>query len=40
MEVSLTFCINGDGVEGDVTVPVAQQEQASYVFTDTTAAGV
>lgn len=40
VEVSLTFGINGDGVEGDVTVPVAQQEQASYVFTDTTAAGV
>ena len=40
VEVSLTFGISGDGVEGDVTVPPDKQEQASYVFTDTTAAGV
>lgn len=39
VEVSLTFGINGDGTAGDVTVSTVQQEQASYVFTDTTAAG-
>lgn len=38
-EVSLTFGVNGNGVPGNVTVPAAQQEQASYVFTDTPAAG-
>lgn len=38
-EVSLTFGVNGNGVQGNVTVPAAQQEQASYVFTDTPAAG-
>lgn len=35
-EVSMTFAANGAGETGDVTVTAAQQEQASYVFTDTT----
>lgn len=38
-EVSTAFAINGTGAKGDVTVSVAQQEMAAYVFTDTTAAG-
>ena len=37
VECSLTFGVNGTGVKGDVTVTAAQQEIASYVFTDTTA---
>lgn len=36
VEVSLTFGINGSGAEGDVTVTTEQQEEASYVFKDTT----
>lgn len=40
VEVSLTFGINGTGKRGDVTVSAAQQEIASYVFTDTTQTGV
>lgn len=35
VEVSLTFGINGAGVDGDVTVPDDQQEDAGYVFVDT-----
>ena len=38
-EMSLTFGINGDGKPGNVTVTDAQQEQAGYVFTDTTPTG-
>lgn len=36
VEVSLTFGINGSGVAGEVTVTPTQQEQANYVFKDTT----
>lgn len=39
VEVSLTFGVTGTSQKGDVTVTTEQQEQASYVFTDTTAAG-
>ena len=39
VEVSLTFGINGDGKSGDVTIPTAQQEVASYVFADTQKTG-
>ena len=39
VECSLTFGINGSGVDGDVTVTTEQQEEASYVFVDTQAAG-
>lgn len=39
VECSLTFGINDTGKRGDVTVTTAQQELASYVFTDTTAQG-
>ena len=35
-EISLTFGINGSGARGEVTVTAEQQEQAAYVFTDTT----
>lgn len=38
-EVSLTFGINGSGKSGNVTVSAAQQEQADYVFKDTTKTG-
>lgn len=38
-EVSTTFAVNGSGVKGDVTVSVAQQEMANYVFTDTAKTG-
>ena len=37
VECSLTFGINGTGKTGSVTVTAAQQEIASYVFTDATA---
>lgn len=37
VEVSLTFGINGEGVDGEVTVTTEQQEAAAYVFADTTA---
>ena len=36
VEVSLTFGINGSGKRGDVTVTTQQQEEAAYVFKDTT----
>lgn len=39
VEVSLTFGVNGSGATGNVTVPTTMQEQAGYVFADTTAAG-
>nr|DAR25470.1 MAG TPA: major tail protein [Caudoviricetes sp.] len=35
-EISLTFGINGSGARGEVTVTAEQQDQAAYVFTDTT----
>lgn len=35
-EISLTFGVNGSGARGEVTVTAEQQEQAAYVFTDTT----
>lgn len=38
-EVSTTFAVNGSGAKGNVTVSVAQQEMANYVFTDTTKTG-
>lgn len=39
VECSLTFGINGSGVDGDVTVSVEQQEVAAYVFKDTQKTG-
>jgi len=39
VEESLTFGINGTGVDGDVTVTAAQQEVAAYVFADTPKTG-
>lgn len=38
-ELSLTFGINGNGADGEVTVTDAQQEVAEYVFRDTPATG-
>lgn len=38
-EVSLTFGINGNGADGEVTVSAEQQEQASYVFADAVKTG-
>ncbi|MDD3747296.1 MAG: phage major tail protein, TP901-1 family [Anaerostipes sp.] len=38
VEVSLTFGINGDGIDGDVTVTSEQQETA-YTFVDTAKTG-
>lgn len=38
-EVSLTFGINGNGVDGYATVSAEQQEIASYVFADTQKTG-
>lgn len=38
VEVSLTFGINGNGEEGNVTVTTSQQEQA-YAFVDTPKTG-
>ena len=38
-EIALTFGINGKGARGNVSVTPAQQEQANYVFADTTATG-
>ena len=35
-EISLTFGVNGEGADGDVTVTVEQQDEAVYVFADTT----
>ncbi len=39
VELSLTFGLNGAGVDGDVTVTKEQQEVAAYVFADTTKTG-
>lgn len=39
VEISLTLGINGNGVDGDVTVTVEQQEAAGYVFVDTPKTG-
>ncbi len=39
VEISLTFGLNGDGKDGDVTVTSAQQEIADYAFTDTVKTG-
>lgn len=39
VECSLTFGINGIGVDGDVTVTTAQQEIANYTFKDTNKTG-
>ena len=39
VEISLTFGINGSGVDGYATVSDEQQEIASYVFTDTKKTG-
>lgn len=36
VECSLTFGINGNGADGEVTVSTEQQEIAAYVFQDTT----
>ncbi|MDD3338432.1 MAG: phage major tail protein, TP901-1 family [Lachnospiraceae bacterium] len=38
-EVSLTFGVNGTGVDGEATVTTEQQDIASYVFTDTQKTG-
>lgn len=38
-EYSTTFGINGNGVKGEATVSVEQQEMASYAFKDTEASG-
>lgn len=38
-EWSTTIGINGNGVKGEATVSVEQQEVANYVFKDTVAAG-
>lgn len=35
VEVSLTFGLNGNGVDGEATVTQDQQEAAAYVFVDT-----
>lgn len=39
VECSLTFGVNGSGAKGNVSVSVEQQEQAVYVFADTTKTG-
>lgn len=39
VEVSLTFGINGSGVDGYATVSQEQQEMANYVFADTKKTG-
>ena len=39
VECSLTFGVNGNGVRGDVTVSVEQQEIANYAFVDTQKSG-
>jgi len=39
VEMSLTFGINGDGVDGYATVTDSQIEAANYAFVDTTATG-
>lgn len=39
VEVQLTFGVSGKGASGYATVDVATQEQATYVFADTTKTG-
>lgn len=39
VEVQITVGVNGKGADGEVTVTDEQQEDASYVFTDTPATG-
>lgn len=39
VEYSLTFGVNGNGVDGSITVPTAQQEEALYGFADTPKTG-
>ena len=39
VEIQLTIGVNGTGEDGEVTVTDDQQEDASYVFTDTPATG-
>ena len=40
VEIQMTVGVNGNGADGEVTVTDDQQEDASYVFTDTPATGV
>lgn len=40
VEINMTVGVNGTGVDGEVTVPASQQEDASYVFVDTPAIDV
>lgn len=35
VEISMTFGVNGKGVDGDVTVTADQQEASAYTFSDT-----
>jgi TP901-1 family phage major tail protein len=37
VEISMTVGVNGKGADGNVTVSTEQQDDASYVFTDTPA---
>lgn len=37
VEIQMTIGVNGKGADGNVTVDTSQQEDASYVFTDTPA---
>lgn len=37
VEIAMAVGVNGTGVDGEVTVPASQQEDASYVFVDTPA---
>jgi hypothetical protein len=39
VEIQITVGVNGKGADGAVTVTDDQQEDASYVFTDTPAQG-
>ena len=37
VEIQMTIGVNGKGADGNVTVTASQQEDASYIFTDTPA---
>ena len=39
VEIQMTVGVNGKGADGEVTVTTDQQDDASYVFTDTPAVG-
>lgn len=39
VEIQMTIGVNGKGADGNVTVSASQQDDASYVFTDTPATG-